>query len=217
LKAFLSYSTKDRLLAGRVKQRITYWGIDVFLAHEDIKPSKEWQDEIIRNLRGCSVFIPLLTKHFGQSEWTDQESGMALIESKIVIPLSVKNVRPYGFLARYQASKLRVKALDRSCEELLLAMRNNNKLRKNVQDSFIQSFLRSGSYDEANAKSKLVERLGPYNKRQVNEIIEGSIINSQIYDGFTANPKIRQFFALNRKLVDRHLRKKFIAQFGAAN
>jgi len=216
-KAFLSYSTKDKLLAGRVKQCLTYWGIDVFLAHEDIRPSKEWQNEIIENLRGCNIFIPLLTKHFRRSEWTDQESGMAIIESKTAIPLSIKSVKPHGFLARYQALKLHVKALDRSCEELILTMRNNNKLKKNVQDSFIRSFLRSGSYDEANAKSKRLEKLGPYNKRQVNEIIRGSITNSQIYEGFTAKPKIKRFFFMNRKLVSRDLKKKFVAQFGQAN
>lgn len=188
------------------------------MAHEDIRPSKEWRDEIVKNLGGCDVFIPLLTKHFRRSEWTDQESGMAIIESKTVIPLSVESIKPHGFLARYQTLKLHVKALDRSCEELILAMRNNNKLKKNVQDSFIQSFLRSESYDEANAKSKLLEKLGPYNKRQVNEIIRGSITNSQIYGAtFAAKPKIKWFFSMNRKLVSRDLKKKFVAQFGPAN
>ena len=200
-------------MAGRIKRGLEYWGVDAFLAHEDIKPSKEWQEEIIENLRNCHVFMPLLTDHFRDSEWTDQESGMARIESKIIIPLSV-DIQPYGFLGGYQAFKLDVGALDQSCEKILFVMRDHRELKTKVHDSFIRSFLGSTSFDEANARSKLLESLGPYSIRRVNEIIRGSLANSQIFDGFTAGPKVRQFFSKNQKAVRQGLRKKFAAKFG---
>lgn len=71
LKAFLSYSTDDKQLAGRIKRELAFWGIDVFLAHEDLVPSSEWQDEIKRNVESCDVFIPLLTGSFKLSDWAD--------------------------------------------------------------------------------------------------------------------------------------------------
>jgi len=200
-------------MAGRIKRGLEYWGVDAFLAHEDIKPSKEWQEEIIENLRNCHVFMPLLTDHFRDSEWTDQESGMARIESKIIIPLSV-DIQPYGFLGGYQAFKLDVGALDQSCEKILFVMRDHRELKTKVHDSFIRSFLGSTSFDEANARSKLLESLGPHSIRRVNEIISGFLVNSQIFDGFTAGPKVRQFFSKNQKAVRQGLRKKFAAKFG---
>jgi len=213
-RVFLSYSTKDRRLAGRIKKGLVQWGIDVFLAHEDIKASKEWQNDIVKNLRRCHVFMPLLTKHFRQSEWTDQEGGMAVIESKIVMPLSTTRIKPHGFLGRYQAFRLNASDPNRSYQEILLAMKDNRKLKSSVQDSFIRSFVKSNNFVEANMKSKLLEELGPYSKRQVNEIIDGSVKNSQIYDGFTAKEKLRGFFRSNHETVTKDLKKRFSDRFG---
>jgi hypothetical protein len=201
-------------LAGKIKKGLVYWGIDVFLAHEDIRASKQWQDDIVKNLRSCDVFMPLLTKRFRRSEWTDQESGMAVIESKIVMPLSITKIKPHGFLARYQAFKLKASALDRSCQGIVLAMKDNPELKTSVQDSFIRGLLRSSSFDEANAKTEFLEKLGPYNKRQVNEIVSGSVTNSQIYDGFTAKRKLRDFFLTNQTAVEGDLRRAFKERFG---
>lgn len=212
VRAFLSYSTKDKRLAGNIKQQLEYWGIGVFLAHEDIRPSRRWQDEIIASLKRCQIFMPLLTKNFTQSEWTDQESGMAIAYSKIIIPLSV-NMDIHGFLGRYQALKLKVRTLDESCKKILLVLNENEKLKENLQNDFIYTFVRSSSFFEANDKSELIENLGPYNSNQLNEIIQGCVNNSQIYEAFTARKKVRAFFKKNHKSVKRSLRKDFEKMF----
>ncbi|HIH44794.1 MAG TPA: toll/interleukin-1 receptor domain-containing protein, partial [Candidatus Methanoperedenaceae archaeon] len=61
LRIFLSYSTNDKVIAGSLKTLLELMGFEVFLAHEDIEPSVEWQEEIKDNLDKCDIFIPLLT------------------------------------------------------------------------------------------------------------------------------------------------------------
>jgi hypothetical protein len=105
LRVFLSYSTDDRQIAGKIKEKLAYWGVDAFLAHEDLVPSSVWQDEILREVEACDVFVPILTGSFRLSDWTDQESGMAIIRKKAILPLKVTR-NPHGFLGKHQAFPL---------------------------------------------------------------------------------------------------------------
>ena len=73
LRVFLSYSYVDRGMARDLKSELEPYGIEVFLAHEDILPSTEWQEEIVMSIKGCDVFIPILTASFSESSWTDQQ------------------------------------------------------------------------------------------------------------------------------------------------
>ena len=77
IRIFVSYSSSNKRLAGEIKDSLKKYGLSVFLAHEDIQPTHEWQNEISNNLNGCDVFIPILTRSLRNSEWTDQEIGMA--------------------------------------------------------------------------------------------------------------------------------------------
>ena len=48
-------------IVGKLKNRLELIGFEVFIAHEDISPCIKWWEEIIKNLKRCDVFIPLLT------------------------------------------------------------------------------------------------------------------------------------------------------------
>ncbi len=79
MNIFISYSHKDRVLVGEIKTYFTFsFGFNVILAHEDIEPTQAWEDEILSNLRSCNVFIPIITEHYYNSVWTDQETGFVL-------------------------------------------------------------------------------------------------------------------------------------------
>jgi hypothetical protein len=211
LKAFLSYSTRDKRLAGKIKERLSSWGVDVFMAHEDLVPSSEWQDEIVKNLSSCDVFIPILTGSYRLSDWTDQESGMAISRSRVVVPLNITR-NPHGFLGKYQACKINTSQLDQSCEDLVLALKNRRELRLRVQNSFIHSFVNSQGYLEANTRSELLDRFGPYDESQINEIIRGSLSNDQVYGPTATRRRLRRFFSKNERVIRKELRKRFPEQ-----
>ena len=110
LKVFISYSSKDKHIAAIIKEGLSNLGQSSFLAHEDIAPSKEWQNEIINELKTCNVFVPLITENFKESDWTSQEIGAAFINDMEIIPISVdlpnqSSILPYGFISKYQALK----------------------------------------------------------------------------------------------------------------
>lgn len=72
-----------------------------FLAHEDIKVSKTWEDKILEELNDCDMFIGLITKAFMASEWTYLEAGNAIGQNKKII-LIMHGGELKGFLKRYQ-------------------------------------------------------------------------------------------------------------------
>jgi hypothetical protein len=167
----------------------------------------------MENVRSCDVFSPLLTASYRTSEWTDQESGMAIILSKIIMPLSVTR-NPHGFLAKYQAFKIDTKNIGLCCTNLVLLLKNRPELKSRVQNSYIQKFVASGGFVEANTRSELLQDFGPYSPSQINEIIRGSLVNSQVCEAFTAQRKLRELFSKNKESVESDLRKRFTDTFG---
>src|SRR5262245_28790812 len=104
--AFLSYSHLDRQVAGTVKGLLEEIEIPSFLAHEDIEVAVEWRSEILRKIRKTNIFIPILSQNYYQSPWCVQESGIAVFRKMTIIPLSIDNSIPLGFLQQFQSTKI---------------------------------------------------------------------------------------------------------------
>src|SRR5262249_24894185 len=139
LKAFISYSYKDRRLARRIKDCLVSYGFDVFLAHDDIEPSTEWAGEIKTRLLGADVFLPLLTDAFRESDWTDQETGMAVATDKFVVPLKVDG-DPYGFIGRFQALTVDADKPGAACTRIVRTIARNPSCRERFLDGLIRMF-----------------------------------------------------------------------------
>lgn len=179
IKVFLSYSTKDKKQAGSFKHTLEKYGLDVFLAHEDIRPSEQWQNEIVTRLRECHIFIPLFSSNFPGSKWTDQETGIAFGLKKKVIPVSLDEVNPYGFVGRYQSLKCKGN-ISTSCTQILEII-VNDPIGSVLVEKMIKIFLESGSFNEANELAGFLDRISGFVQRQINEIVYGFLINNQVY------------------------------------
>ena len=192
LRVFLSYSSIDKKLAGEIKQNLESFNFEVFLAHEDIEPAIEWQEEIIRNLRTCDIFIPIVSKNFKESKWTDQESGFVLALNKLIIPIEV-NLVPYGFIGKYQALKLGREIHD-SCIKVIKIVRAHPPFKELLDNRSIKAFLDSVTFDEANTRAEGLELLEPFTPTQINEIIRGYLANDQIQGAWRARPRVVSWF-----------------------
>jgi hypothetical protein len=82
LKVFISHLASHKQYAGAVKSYLYSYGVDSFVAHDDIEPSKEWQNEIEAALLKCDSLVALLHPSFHQSKWTDQELGFVMGRSR---------------------------------------------------------------------------------------------------------------------------------------
>jgi len=183
LKVFISHSTKDAIIVGGIKSSLEFYGIGTFIAHEDIDPSKEWEEEIIKNLELCDIFMPILTSNFKDSYWCDQESGIAFNMKKMIMPLTI-DLKPYGFLSRYQSLKIDKDDIRNSCRRIINTLKEDDKFKEKIKDCLITSLLKSKHFSESNEKVLIVKEMEPFNKEQINKIMVGFIENDELTNAF---------------------------------
>lgn len=105
-RMFISHITSKKKQATSLKKALEEYGITSFVAHEDIKPSKEWLKEIEKALNSMDCMSAMMYDGFHESKWCDQEVGIALGRSITVLPLLLDD-DPYGFLGEYQGIKIK--------------------------------------------------------------------------------------------------------------
>ncbi len=104
IKVFISYSSKEKILGEKFKYNLEkYCGYETFIAHTDIPASSLWEEEILSNINSSHFFLPLISKDFRKSPFTDQETGIAICLGKKIIPVNLDGTNPYGFIQKYQA------------------------------------------------------------------------------------------------------------------
>ena len=104
---FISYSKEsDGATAKAIKRDFRSYGLNVFLAHDDIEVSADWSESILKQISNCPFFVPLLSSGFRKSEWTDQEIGIAVCLGKpIILPIKLEDIDPYGFISKVYYSE----------------------------------------------------------------------------------------------------------------
>ena len=100
---FLSHRAEHRRQVSEIKADLERHRLCCFLAHEDIYPSKVWQDEILNALNTMDVFVGLVTDNFHKGGWPDQEIGYAYQRGVPRVFVKLGDVDPAGMVAREQA------------------------------------------------------------------------------------------------------------------
>lgn len=101
-RLFLSHTDAHKVLAGQIRTRLADYGIDTYVAHDNIKPTSQWQDEIEAALMTCDALVALLTPDFIESRWCDQEVGAVFGRRRCIVGVKQGAV-PHGFIGKYQA------------------------------------------------------------------------------------------------------------------
>jgi hypothetical protein len=78
------------------------YGVAAFVAHDDIRPTKQWREEILKALSTMDAFVAMLTDGFAQSVWCNQEIGFAVAMRAKIISFRMEEDPP-GFLGDAQA------------------------------------------------------------------------------------------------------------------
>jgi len=182
IKIFLSYSSLNYEIAKNIKTFLEDLGLEVFLAQASIEPTKEWEDEVYKNLRECTIFIPILTEEYKNSNWTDQEAGIAYNEKKTILPLYISKL-PYGFLAKFQALRFDLSKLDsQKIEETKIIEAIMIDFKEDLRRIILSSLDKTYCWAIGKIKINLLKRMEPFNKEEINKIIDESSKNNQIYD-----------------------------------
>lgn len=116
-RLFISHISTHKDKATRLKTCLELYGISGFVAHEDIHPTLEWQDEIERALHAMDAFLAIHTPGFSQSLWTQQEIGFAVGRGVKIISLGMGE-DPTGFIAKRQALSRRARTAEQIAAEV---------------------------------------------------------------------------------------------------
>lgn len=128
-KVFVSYSSKDKVIAGKLKEYIEKYDFDVFLAHEDIDQSKKWHPEIESELEKMDIFIPLYNQNFEESDWCYQECGAAILKTDFIFPISLDGIHNgKGFISKHQAINLNIEFPDKTFFTTIKSMCKYNNI-----------------------------------------------------------------------------------------
>ena len=185
VRAFISHTHAHKKTAKEVKAYLDKCGVSSFVAHEDIEPMKEWESEIHAALFSMDFLVALLSSDFSDSNWTDQEVGVAVGRGVPIVPVRMGK-DPHGFMGKYQA----ITTSDNShqisnaiFEYVLEDFENKSK----VADAYIVATSKAESFYEANTLSEWLPNFNSLTSEQVDRLVEAFNSNNQVSGSFGFN------------------------------
>lgn len=185
--AFISYSSKQKIIGGRFKSYLeNYCGYETFIAHDDILGSTIWEEEILKAIKNADFFIPLVSKEFKESPFTDQETGIAVYLKKKIIPIKLDEINPYGFIEKYQALQYKndINKLALTIAQIGLIYEPQSSYHQKVLNSIVHAFCKSRSFEIANATIQILCKCNDLSSHQLMRIVKAIKANSQIENAY---------------------------------
>ena len=200
LRAFISYSTKDKLVAAEVKRALSDFGVDSFLAHDDLRVSEEWKKRILEELANCDIFVALLSKAFRTSHWASQETGIAFARKTVlIIPISIDRTMPFGFLSDIEGKKITGRGISsRILKESLL-----KRFPRQVIAQLVARVEQARSFRGAEAVVEpLVDVFSLFTKYEANRFATATVNNNQVWSASLCRSKyLPAFLKVHRKNI----------------
>jgi hypothetical protein len=162
-RLFISHLAKYREEAGDLRACLKDFGISGFVAHNDIEPTLEWQNEIESALATCNAMVALMREGFHASKWTDQEIGCAMGRDRLVIAVRLGE-DPYGFIGRFQGISGSALTSPQMATLIFDILKKNGKTKDLVAYGLVANFVISDSFREAKANTTLLSRAEYWDK-----------------------------------------------------
>ncbi|HZV62649.1 MAG TPA: toll/interleukin-1 receptor domain-containing protein [Methylophilaceae bacterium] len=147
-RLFLSHLSSFKKNTGLLQAALRRYGISAFVAHVDIEPTKEWLDEIEVGLQTMDALAAILMPGFKESNWTDQEVGVAVGRGVLIIPI-IRGLNPYGFIAKYQGLHATGKTVADVASDIFRILIKSTKTRTRMLTCLTETTMKSASEDEA--------------------------------------------------------------------
>jgi hypothetical protein len=187
LRVFLSHLSAHREFAAQLQAELARRGIWCFVAHNDIEPTAEWQNEIQTALSTADALVALLHPNFHASNWTDQEIGFAMGRSIPVFSVRFSQ-DPYGFIGRFQAFNGAEKSAATLAKELFDAYRNHKQTKERMAEVLIRRFEESESFAQAKNRIGLLEQLDVWDT-SFSQRLEAAVQNNNQISGSWGVPE----------------------------
>lgn len=175
-RLFLSHLSSFKEKTAHLQGALREYGISAFVAHEDIAPTKEWQDEIEKALFSMEALVVILTPGFKESSWTDQEVGVAMGRDVLIIPIR-RGLNPYGFIAKYQGLQGEGKTVVQVANSVFQILANHPRTKPRIAEALVEQMLISTDANEANNKLRLFRRIETLPEQYLEKLRDNSSRN----------------------------------------
>lgn len=179
VRVFISHTSTHKVAATRIKEQLSDYRIASFVAHEDIEPTTEWQNEIQLALRSADALVALLTEDFSDSAWTDHEVGIAIGNGVCVIPVRLE-CDPYGFIGKYQAIAGSLTNMSRVADKVFRAMLENDGIGNLVKGLYVDLVYDSPNWYTSNRLAKFLPSIRRLTPRQVQCLVDAYNYNDEV-------------------------------------
>ena len=185
-RVFLSHKAEVKKETSVLKEELRLYGVSCFVAHEDIHPTKEWQNEIENALHTMDSFVALLTDAFHDSLWTDQEVGFAFGRGVPIISVKLGK-DPYGFIGKFQALSCTWEQASTEIAKILIK-------KEPMVNAYISSIQNCSNYDSANKLAELLPFLDRLSEPQIEKLVKAFNENSQVHASYGFNGKNPRYY-----------------------
>ncbi len=195
-RVFISYSTRDSALAGQLRDHLARVGIRGFLAHHAIVESQEWRRRLRKEIASSDAVLLLITKSFSKSDWTDQETGIAIGLRKRIVGLEISG-KAYGFVVDYQNFSASERELGAELWRVLrcLVFRNPGR-REYFRRRLLSLFCTSRSFHDTRDYFRMLRLFFPLTSFEKRRIHSASHRNDQLAGGYA---EVREFVSALHK------------------
>lgn len=104
---FVSHAAKDASALYKLKNQLSFYGVNLFLAHEDLQTGIDFKLGLKAKIEQCDTLLYISSREAETSKWCQQEIGMAYVLGKQIIWVSTEKEDNYGFIGDIQAIKCR--------------------------------------------------------------------------------------------------------------
>jgi hypothetical protein len=191
LRLFLSHVSKHKIAVSKLKVQLAEFGITSFVAHEDIEPSLEWQNEIELALGSMHALVALLTPDFHASKWTDQEVGIALGKGTLVIPVRL-GLDPYGFIGKVQGLPGDLDFPASIASPIVDLLLKHKTTADKMREALFVGLEGADSFDAAKSVTKKIAGLRHMSPLQLDRMLATVKNNRQVTNAFGVAKQIQQ-------------------------
>lgn len=187
LRLFLGHLAEYKREVGALRDTLAIYGVSAFVAHVDIEPTLEWQDQIELALRSMHAFAPLLTLRFETSKWTGQEIGFAVARGVPIIPIRL-GMDPYGFIAKQQALSGSLADSAVLASGIVDVLINHRSTRVVIRDALVAALETAPTTDAAEVVSAKLGRFADFTSEQLARLRSAVDDNVPV----SGNPEVRE-------------------------
>ena len=196
-RLFLSHVSTHKGAVSQLRDHLGRLLISGFVAHNDIEPTREWQNEIERALLTADALAAWITPDFHASNWTDQEVGAALGRGLLVLPLKHGAV-PYGFIGKYQALPVAQRQPSDLASDIFGHLAKHPLSRTRLAECVVTSFETAWSWENVRRDMGLLERFPFLDQYHLDRLEAATAASEKIRDTFGMVARVGQFITKMR-------------------